>query len=483
MAKISNPISFSRAFDLSIEALLDLGVLDVTLNVDTKLFIDPLLLKDSRHLEMSVGAVGTFNDHFGRVIKLLGASTARGDVAWRNAERLLSFPEIGGTCLGFGSSSDAGSGSGAFTRGAVMQTAAEIVRLGVEDPDLFVSLALLEEGIGPDRISDMTTNVIFPNLLDFNARVLEALGVVSETFQIKLANGRYYDARLASNPTLTKRGPVVLVPGDVLRELPIVNDWSDVSEAAAKNAHLRSRVNDQIADIWRLKTVKDKVALRSWAMTDRESFETFLELLKGASAQPYDIAGDPLGELVWRGIAEEISVREPFHMDSAPTKDLAGVRVVVESILAQFRFLVEDRRLSEELYHGGKIRPEKSAQRLFFAIAYAYCKANNIDVTPEAETGNGPVDFKLATGFDRRVLVEIKLSSNPKVIAGYRKQIERYKAGEETDEGYYLVIDVGGLGTKDQELVSIRNDAAKSGIRMSELVFVDGKRRQSASKL
>ena len=53
--------------------------------------------------------------------------------------------------------------------------------------------------------------------------------------------------------------------------------------------------------------------------------------------------------------------------------DLAGVCSVVSQIIEQFRFLIEDRRFSEELYHAGKPRPERAAQRLFFAVAHAYC--------------------------------------------------------------------------------------------------------------
>src|SRR6202008_2938636 len=98
------------------------------------------------------------------------------------------------------------------------------------------------------------------------------------------------------------------------------------------------------------------------------------------------------------------------------------------------------------LYHQGSPRPEKAAQRLFFAVAHAYCKANDIDLTPEADTGNGPVDFKMSSGFTGRVLVEIKLSTNPKVVAGYAKQLETYKEAEETTRGFYVMIDVGQMG-------------------------------------
>lgn len=79
-----------------------LGVLDPTLNVDTRLFIDPLLLESSRHPEIAVGARNTYEQHFTTVIKFLSKATSRSDVAWRSAQRLLSFPEIKWTCLGYG---------------------------------------------------------------------------------------------------------------------------------------------------------------------------------------------------------------------------------------------------------------------------------------------------------------------------------------------------------------------------------------------
>ena len=51
MAKIKDPVQFSRHFRVAEQQLSSLGVLDPTLNVDTKLFIDPLLLGKSSHPE------------------------------------------------------------------------------------------------------------------------------------------------------------------------------------------------------------------------------------------------------------------------------------------------------------------------------------------------------------------------------------------------------------------------------------------------
>ena len=109
MSKITRVIQFSSQFDIDPSTLDQLGVLDPTLNVDTPLFIDPLLLSSSRHKEISKGAHGTYENFFRQIIKLLRASKVRGDVAWRAAERMLRFPEVRGTCLGYGASSVSGS--------------------------------------------------------------------------------------------------------------------------------------------------------------------------------------------------------------------------------------------------------------------------------------------------------------------------------------------------------------------------------------
>lgn len=48
-------------------------------------------------------------------------------------------------------------------------------------------------------------------------------------------------------------------------------------------------------------------------------------------------------------------------------------------------------------------------------------------------------------------MVEIKLSTNHKVVAGYTKQLEAYKDAEETTRGFFIVIDVGGMGQKAEQ--------------------------------
>jgi hypothetical protein len=122
-------------------------------------------------------------------------------------------------------------------------------------------------------------------------------------------------------------------------------------------------------------------------------------------------------------------------------------------------------------------------QRLFFAVADSYCKANNLDISPEVDTGTGEIDFKFSHGYASRILVEIKLSDNPKVVGGYERQLEVYKKAEHTMRATYVVIDVGKMGKKYKEILKLQEKHKKEGLPASEMVFIDGFVKASASKL
>jgi len=78
--------------------------------------------------------------------------------------------------------------------------------------------------------------------------------------------------------------------------------------------------------------------------------------------------------------------------------------------------------------------------------------------------------------------VEIKLSTNNKVVQGYETQLETYKASQQTTRAFYVVIDVGGMGKKLERLTEVRNAAQANGRPLSDLVVVDGTLKASASK-
>ncbi len=465
------------------ERLAAFGVFDPILNADTKLFVDPLLLEHSKSVPFGKSARKTFTSYFETIIKLIVGSKVKNDAPWKAAERKLQFPEVRYQCLGYGGSSTRGSGGGEAQTAMLVQTASEIIGLGITDPDLFVAMALFEEGIGPDRISDMTCKIIMDDLIAYTQSICREVGVGIHQIKFKLVNGDTFSGDLPANPYDPEGGPVILVPQDVLRDLPVASDWESVGDAASKNAALRSSVNEQVAGIWAGKARKDKSTLRDWALSSDAKFRDLLDVLKGMPASSYDFAGDPGGEVFWVRLQQLLKPEDVQHVAKPTAWNHRTLATVVEQIIENFRHLIEDRRYSEELYHDGKPRAEKAAQRMFFLVAQAFCKANDLDLTPEADTGNGPVDFKISSGFSGRALVEIKLSTNGKLVAGYTRQLEAYATAEQAKLAYYLIVDVGQMGRRYEALLAEKNILAMEGKPVRPIVVVDASRKLSASKL
>ena len=479
MGKIRNPARFSTVAGIDPAVLRKRGAFDPILNSDTRLFIDPLLLSKSKHREARK-AYDLWTEHFRKIIKLLKVATSKEDVAWRAAERLFEGSEFKGTCLGYGSGSIAGSGIGKELRQRMLATAHRIIELGVEDPELFALLPLLEDDLGPDRISDLTTRIIGAELAAYTTRVLEDEALERERFDISGSEVSLPVNTLVSQPG--KLVPVVLTPRDVLRALPIATDWDGIADAARKNDALRQRLNRAIGDIWQRHTRKNKARVRAAALGSREGFEAILAGVRQSTAVPYDLDIDPEGRSLWLERGQAMAMAMPLHLE-LKSRDVQGVIALVETIIEQFRHIIEDTHGWKSLYGSDdELLREPYAQRLFFAIADSYCRANNIDISPESDQGGGPVDFKLSAGYDSRVVVELKYSDNSRLLRGYTNQLEAYKRAERTEAGYYLVLDVGAGGKQITKLLAAETAARNARRRHSPVRVVDARRRKSASK-
>jgi hypothetical protein len=475
---IKNPKRFSEQFGVPPKTLKSLGALDPVLNADTRLFIDPLLLQKSAQPEMRE-AWTDWDRHFGKLVALLQHAQDPSDPAWRAADKLLSFKEFKGTCLGYGSGSIRGSALPRTKRASIMKTARRIVELGILDPELFALIPLLEEGVGPDSISDMTSHVISYRLAQFTGRVLAGCNVP----QLVFAFGEQ-KISLPVNPyesTTRAPVPVVLVPRDVLKDLPVALDRDDISRVVAENESLRARINATIGDALRRYSSKKKHELKAVVLNNREAFETLLAIFKAAPKSPYNLDVDPDGRVKWLDIGKRIATDFPVQL-TLQTSDAEGVRQVVEQIMGNYKQVIEDQGIWKLLYETtGKPLHEHVAQKVFFVMADAYCKANNLDITPEANSGNGPVDFKLSRGYSTRVVVELKLSTNSKLSHGYSEQLQIYKRAERTDTGFLVVLDVG-KGTKQLDrLLKLESQARINGEHHSPVTVIDAKPKKSAS--
>jgi hypothetical protein len=470
------PTPISTALGTTHAALLATGAFDGFIDVDSQLHIDPALLKATVVPELS-GSYATFQDHFANVVRLLVLSTSRTDALYREANRRLTFTELPQTGLGYAKDTTQGSAIGTGLAAKLTALAADIVAAGVQDPTIFELVSLLQEGIGADRISDMTASTILPDLLTFTQRVCKQLGVNTHS---GIVRGKSYDLPHVGNPPHT----LVLIPRDILDDLPVANSWDDIDKVVAHNDALRASVSLIIGETWRsaTKTVSKSV-LRNVLLNNPDLIADLVALYKKKTATPYDFTKDPAGQGLWYWSALQLAKSDPLDLTTLAPVSNANIVQVVDTICQRFKTLIQNNRLYEVLYNDdGTIRPERVSQLTFYALADQYCEANDIDLSAESNAGRGPVDFKMSKGYSSRVNVEVKLSSNSRLVHGFTTQLPIYDAAEKSIHSILLVIRVNESLTAINTILDLRNAALKDGKRVPDIVIIDGRKQASASK-
>ncbi len=467
-------IRLSDYFEINEEDLDREGVFNAFIDIDSKLFLDPHLLKETNIPELAQ-SYSKLKDHFRKIIVLLKASRKESDLPWQEAAKRLRFKETRGISIGYGKNTNDGHGIGPGLRSDLLKRASEIVSLGVEDPEIFELIGLFADNFGPDLLSDMTINVVREDLDAYSARLVKQ-------FEIKKTI-KVGDVCLPRHPDGKK--PARFLPKELLRDIPTAQSREDISRIVSHNQQLRERFNRLIAQVWKsnVKTSERKSAIKSYLYQNNGDLKTLVGVYGDYKSQPYDFNVDPKGEVVWFEASQKFGKKYPLRVSLPHNPSLEDIKSIVQEIIIQFKKLIENNGLNYHLYsddHGRKPRNERYAQLLFYGVADVYCRANDIDLSREPNAGVGPVDFKYSTGYTKRVLVEVKLSSNNNLISGYEKQLEIYKSGEATQTATYLVIKNGNNNRKIKNLQQVARESKLE--TKPNIVIIDGTIKPSASK-
>lgn len=450
------------------------GVFDGVIDRDSPLYIDPHLLATSCHPEM-IAAASSLKKYWRRLILVVRNIWDEGDRFWRESYALLQFRENPRTGLGYAKHGRSGTAIGKETARGLLKTASEIIRAGIEEPEIFEIVGLLEPNVGPDLISDMTASIIRQHLAEFSQRV-------SLRFELPTVPAQFGDRvlNLPKNP-LKSNDYLLLVPKDVLRDLPTAFCWQDIDLVCAHNNQLRTRMNQVIGSTWR-RAIEDvkKDKLKATLIENPEALRDLLEQYRNKPSQPYDFGVDILGETIWLEKGREFADAHPLNLPAVVENN---VESVVKQVCRHFCKLVEDCGLNRLFWaDGGQLRNERFAQMLFFAVADCYCKANNLDLSPECDSGRGPVDFKISSGYEARVIVEVKWSSNTRLRHGYETQLEIYGKAESTDRKVFLILQVRDNRSSIEDVEKLRTESLRNGRPAPDIVVADARLKPSASK-
>ncbi|MFC5409109.1 hypothetical protein ACFPMF_07320 [Larkinella bovis] len=457
---------------------------DPILEQDTRLFIDPLLAANSRvvHLQDAKEKISHF---FKKAFEIAAESQPNiRDIRYRILLRMLVFPEVEEICLGYASFGTKGSGSSNGFSRLIAQAIYDSINMGIDNIDNFELLGIFNEGIGPDRISDTTANILKADLIAYTQDICIRNNVPTKNVLIR--NYKYnfdsnrWDSEVASlpiNPINNK--PIILVPKDSLVYFHTINSdafldyiWRMKGEEITDSFSfwLKGEINK--SDIIQIARQR-----RGWV----EEFEKYI--IEELRFFPYDLQKDPQGVYIPLLESTKYAKDNPIALSAKDEKEFYEV---VDFIIEQYSTFMENHGGYKLLWNdNNKPKREEAAQIMFTCVVKQYCRANNIDLTREANIGRGPVDFKFSSGYHDKVIIELKLAKNSKFWSGLEKQLPKYMEAEEAKYGYFIVICYSDDDLKKVADINnvVENVKEKAKIDIKTLIIDATPEKPSASKL
>lgn len=456
---------FSKNFDA-------MGVFDAVMDSDSRYFINVTRLKDARTPEFLV-SYERINSYFHDIALLLNQAKEKTtqDRFYREALRKFAFSEVNGINLGF-SETQYGSAFGEGLRKATISDAFDIIKAGTTQPEFFHLVGLFEENVGPDRLSDMIATIIKEDIRTYTRRINSELGITPENYP----DDRFIDG-IVYNPY--KNCELLLLPKEILHELPIAKCWDDIDRVVSENAAIRQEINEMIGLEWAKYTSHEKKAyLKKMIFMDPEKCTRVLQSYRDSHVGECDWEADLdyVAQRIFRGLND---VGFAFLQHSAKPPQICS-REAIFHVIEIFKDWVENNKGWSEIQEISTGKREKIVQRLIHLGAKEYITVNNLDISFESDLGRGPVDIKISVGADKSIC-EVKLSSNPQYLHGYQTQVQEYGKAECTENLFYVFVDTGNPG-RLRTIMAEHEKNKQAGIKCPELIIIDANIRKSASK-
>ena len=480
-------IGLSKYLGVTRKQLEDVGVFDSTLGIDTKLFIDPKLIVGS--------TIPEFKDAYDKIL-LYFHNLLRWHRQSLKSPRLknkvismLAVPEPQGLSIGYGNKTDRGTAIPKSLAIAILCSASELLAIGVDEPDIIEILPLFVEKFGPDRLSDLISSIIYSNFCAYTALTSDKLGVETEEFIFK-----HEVYQLPKHPFL-KKIPIIFIPVDSLRPLPVATDWDEIVAAAQHNEALRDDFNKIIFPVLQEQIANISEAEKKEKSEFKSEFKSLLNIYRAIEVESYNLQEDSQGYYAIQPFIESEIKNVPKI--KKPTTHTALLDVI-RRLLQQYERAIIDNGGNKLLYKRTKTgaltkKPhhEDIAQIIFYLLADQFCATVNIALARESDAGRGPVDFWLANSYENKVLVEIKKSTNNSLVDGFNKQVQAYEKSENAFHSFYVVILVKerktnkyGEYTDQLDQLERQFENRKKNKQITpELVVIDGLLYPSPSKL
>ncbi len=258
-------------------------------------------------------------------------------------------------------------------------------------------------------------------------------------------------------------------------ELPVVLVFYDPESRLAYWASMTPNAVQYTSSGWQILVPSDQVL-------DERSRKP-LEELAGVLRR-----GGPAEEARW-GVADRVVARaEAAAAEPVPPPTAGTFCQWLGTLVDRFRHSVEERDLWRALWDDSLTNPreEKIVQTIAAAVWDGICERDNVDVTREANTGRGLVDFKFAASRQERGLIEVKLLASTRLRQGVEHQLPQYMTSERVTCAYYMCVGFTDADLHAQRIQVVLDGCAAAKARTRLTIkprFIDARPKAAASKL
>jgi len=517
----ASSVYFTDVFRVTPETLEEHGAFDISLINDLPLFIDPFLLFNSAKPEYQA-----LHEDIIAYLRFLRDKSVAGPLNEGELEAWFMFREVKQTWLGYSLVGNDGSGLGPDFAAALNRNLeklfADFGNETVTKGSHLERLCLIDRGVGRDNISDFTTNLIKPYLLEYTQAFARQHLKPEQRKQMAVTKA-CFDYERDVWATEMYELPfhdgdyVLLVPLDLLTKddiwinrVDLIRQFPEIANAI-EDLQLRAQINSyfiQRLDEIRRRDEEAKRRSRSEAAERRARKRRREEPQEPTLKQRDEAALAALHQFP-PFLDHYIRYKED-HGDEAEAQADERVRSSERLYIQQIRELMD--LLLRAGFYGvsGNTREEarararhmkdvienKGGHRLFYAdgapirreadlhIMYRFCWNNSPSaIDQEVNSGRGPVDFQASRGRLDKTLIEFKLASNSKlrqnlVYQGdvYQKASDAqhalkvivYFAAQELSKVQGILKELGLDGSEDVMLIDARNDNKPSGSTANE---------------
>ena len=425
----SDKVYFSEIFNVRHSLIESYGALDISLVCDNPAFVDPFLIfANSKYKDL--------HDFIIEYLKYLkNISLNENELSTGNFKHYYKFPEVKEAWLGYSVGGNAGLGLGINFAESLYENLHKIFsKFGDEritESSHLEKLCLVEKGVGVDKISDFTINIVKKYFLEYtqkfakkhiDKKYLSEFSIRKVMFDFK--KGIWTDERftLPKIEINRKKEFILLIPREILTKKDTwisKNDFLNNDTAifnTISNDELRTKINKFFFDNLAIKLNKEKQPEKDYSKKSKKNafvktVRKFPELLdyyiKYKEQDKDDALKNHIAEPEFINFFSDVNILKK-EIQKQKFQTMTSFEDCVSRILF-FKQKLESS--SNDLYFKNKSLQEKHLGLMFKNVTYG----SLFDYNSEVNNGRGPIDFIVSYGSQDKTGLELKLASNTKL--------------------------------------------------------------------